>query len=443
MDTQRSEFEEMIPVFGKALLASILVIPLRFADAGAVAAYFGGRGIGFHGLETPDITSTVKKALNPDSKNTSLRVYDLPAAWLGEFFPGGRGAGTLYVSEKELTKPDPGCAFRLGECRLWLFPQAAFLCVGLWLRNHGQLDQILHPGYVKSRSRYYIEKDGGMAPFSLDESIRKAIGAVGAEPFYSGEGDLFLEVYPFSLAWVDQKFRQPETIRALSFCLLKMAPLTRVIDDPALSDVKYVCGAKEPVTDTCSWGCCTSLEGVAYVRHRDGREPEDLMREQLTDTLPVILLVLYQKYTCLSFTERITGLRGDKGRKLKRLRQDMLEFRAFGTVPVASISRWINIQDFYTNLMDIHGVPEAIESIDDKLEVLFERRNERRSLYEGAIGIIISLFGILSLAEPMQIIKDEVLLSGSKANLLYYGVTVFLPLLAVILLLALFNLRRK
>ena len=64
-------------------------------------------------------------------------------------------------------------------------------------------------------------------------------------------------------------------------------------------------------------------------------------------TLPLALLALYQKFTCLSFAERVTEQHNDNGKKLLALQRDMLEFKAYGTVPIASISRWGNVQEIY------------------------------------------------------------------------------------------------
>ena len=83
----------------------------------------------------------------------------------------------------------------------------------------------------------------------------------------------------------------------------------------------------------------------------------------------MVLLALYEKYTCLRFTERIAQM--DKGqiRHLKALKKLMLQFQAFGTVTPANLSRWHNVKQIYAYLLEVNDIPAAIQDISSKLNL--------------------------------------------------------------------------
>ena len=80
-----------------------------------------------------------------------------------------------------------------------------------------------------------------------------------------------------------------------------MAPLGQSVTDASEEDVSYVFAVKDQVLGFYRWGCCISSQTISYVICD---ETMDLKREVETesrDTLPVVMLALYEKYTCLYF----------------------------------------------------------------------------------------------------------------------------------------------
>lgn len=432
----RSEFELMQNEIRAAKLAGILIIPLRFDNREPIKQYFETRGIKGHGIRTPDVTATIKAMFNPQNASAFLHIYDLPSGWLEKRIPGD---GRFYVcpDNEEMKSPDAARAFSFADAQFWLFPNVAFLCVGLYLSNVAQLDTIINPGHVQSFSKYYALQDGALKAFELEKVVLNSLGEIGASPFYmdpQNHKTLFTEAVLLALALFGEEakkaFKEIGTLRDISFSLIKMAPLDKRIDDPALQDTRFVYGAKDPENGTHSWGCSTGLQGIGYVRNRKGATIEEALTEQFEDTLPLALLALYQKFTCLSFAERVTEQHNDNGKKLLALQRDMLEFKAYGTVPIASISRWGNVQEIYRQLMETNGVPEAIESIDDKLKVLSERRSERRSGFENLLGWIVSIFGIMSMAESADILFGAIQ-DGNALKIAVLSVVVLCPALLI------------
>ena len=433
---RQSEFELMQKEIQKAKLGGILILPLRFQNKEAIMRYFETAGIKGRGIRTPDVTATIKAMFNPANESAFLHIYDLPARWLERRVPGD---GCYYVRprKEQMKTPDAACAFSFADAQFWLFPNVAFLCVWLYLSNAQQLDTIINHGHVESLSKYYSLRNGELEAFELEDVLLSALGEIGASPFYMDPAKhktLFTEAVILALALFGEDakkaFKEIETLRDISFSLIKMAALDKRIDDPALQDTRFVYGAKDPENGTHSWGCSTGLQGIGFVRNKAGASIEEGLTEQFEDTLPLALLALYQKFTCLSFAERVTEQHNDNGKKLLALQKDMLEFKAYGTVPIASISRWGNVQEIYRQLMETNGVPDAIESIDDKLKVLSERRNERRGGFENLLGWIVSIFGIMSMAESADILFTAIQ-EGNTLKIAVLSIVVLCPALLI------------
>ena len=124
---------------------------------------------------------------------------------------------------------------------------------------------------------------------------------------------------------------------------------------------------------------------------------------QADDGLPVVLLALYEKYTCLRFTELITRMKKNQIRELKDL---MLTFQAFGTVTPANLSRWHNVKQIYANLLEVNDVPAAIQDITSKLNILTAHQEAVEHARSETIINLITLFGIVSiLASVLSIVQ--------------------------------------
>ena len=126
----------------------------------------------------------------------------------------------------------------------------------------------------------------------------------------------------------------------------------------------------------------------------------------LTATEPVVLLALYEKYTCLRFTELITHLDKRQLKRLNALKTLMLRFQAFGTVTPANLSRWHNVKQIYAYLLEVNDIPAAIQDISNKVNILAEHQQETERARSETVINIITIFGIVSiLASVLSIVQ--------------------------------------
>lgn len=138
------------------------------------------------------------------------------------------------------------------------------------------------------------------------------------------------------------------------------------------------------------------------------------MSSQIEDGLPLTILALYQKYTCLHFGRLL--LENSKGRKkIADMKRRMLAFKAYGTVSAATISRWYNVRMIYADMLQFFGVPEAVSEISDKLEMLADAQKEMEEERTNALMTGITIFGIVSILDSLMSIY-EVIVNGNTAE---------------------------
>lgn len=188
-----------------------------------------------------------------------------------------------------------------------------------------------------------------------------------------------------------------------TFNLHKMMSLDAPMEDAAEEDIRYVYAAKNQQAQAYRWGCCVTSQTISYVVADEAMDFAAQQAAQAADGLPVVLLSLYEKYTCLRFTELATQLQKEQVKQLKNL---MLHFRAFGTVAPANLSRWHNVKQIYANLLEVNDIPAAIEDISAKVNILTARQEEIERARSEAVINIITLFGIVSiLASVLSIVQ--------------------------------------
>lgn len=133
-----------------------------------------------------------------------------------------------------------------------------------------------------------------------EDRLKEWLDSLGLLPFYE-DSPLFLEAFVHNIAVVPERFRKMKEITEITFNMHLMAPLGQSVTDASEEDVSYVYAVKDQVLGSYRWGCCISSQTISYVICD---ETMDLKREVETesrDTLPVVMLALYEKYTCLYF----------------------------------------------------------------------------------------------------------------------------------------------
>ena len=174
-------------------------------------------------------------------------------------------------------------------------------------------------------------------------------------------------------------------------------------EDEAEEDIRYAYAARNVDAGAYRWGCCITSQTISYIIADENMDFAAQRDAQADDGLPVVLLALYEKYTCLRFTELITRMKKNQIRELKDL---MLTFQAFGTVTPANLSRWHNVKQIYANLLEVNDVPTAIQDITSKLNILTAHQEAVEHARSETIINLITLFGIVSiLASVLSIVQ--------------------------------------
>ncbi len=427
----REELEQMRGDLARAGFGSFLIIPLKY-EPGEVGTAWLEENCVKQPISTMDINEAVKDNLNSDDGIRILERYYISGEVLERLLFGDTVPKPveLYACERGGQPEDAEAQksrFGLFSAYFYLFhTQTAFLCLGITYSDIVVLERICNLGYADSRAAYYCWDGGGLREFSLDDKLRELCVRAGLECFFQAGSSLFLESYIYTLAVVPRRFRYLDSVRRLTFNLHQMLPLGTEMDDDSEGDVHYVYSVKSQELDSYRWGCCVTSQTICYVVADETLNLEAELRSQAEDGLPVVLLALYEKYSCLRFTQLLVTVDKRKLRLLRRLNRQMLEFRAYGTVHPSHISRWYNVKQIYQYLIETNGIDAAIEDVNNKLSVLAEHQKEVEASTNEAVMGLITLFGIVSiLASLLTIIQ---ILQGGD----YWMITIVALLLIVV-----------
>lgn len=388
----------------RARLGSFLVIPLRFEEGRERLAWLGAP----QPLTTMDLTEPVKELLDPDAPARVGGRWRLPRELLvRELLEEGAHAFRVREGEAEY-------GFDFADSWLYLFhTQVALLCLGVRYDKVEALAAICNPGFAEN-SAEYLYKDGAdeARRFSLEERLEAFCGQAGLMPFYA-RSSLLLEANIYNLAVVSRRFQELETMGQAAFNQHQMIPLWERNEDSSEADVRYVYSVRNRDYGSYRWGCCISSQSLSYVVADEAMDFDGEFETQAQDGLPLLALALFERYTCLRFTQLISDPDGKKPKRLRRLKRMMLEFQAFGTVSPANLSRWHNVKQIYGYILETNGVPEALSDIQYKLGILVERQQELDAARSSTVNWLLTLFGITSiLASVLSII--QILAGGSS-----------------------------
>jgi hypothetical protein len=201
-------------------------------------------------------------------------------------------------------------------------------------------------------------------------------------------------------------------MRRKTFNLHQMVDVDAENVDESEADIRYVYAVKNQQAGNYRWGICVSSQTINYIVADPDMDFAAEMDTQAKDGMPLVALALYEKYTCLRFTELIAGV-GKQNAKLRKLKDMMLKFRAFGTVNPTNVSRWDNVRQIFAYLQEVCGIKNAVEDISDKLNILTEQQREIEQNRSNAIINLITVFGIVSILEAVLSII-EILSDGNS-----------------------------
>ena len=354
-------------------------------------------------MTTMDVNENVKAMFSPRSPAAVGTGYLLPL----EVLTGPLGPGAEREGRRELavSRGEACDAFTLGSSLLYVFhTRVAFLCLDLAFARMETLKAICNPGWARNDAAFFhFDQTGAKRPFSMEGWLTELLTPLGLRKFFDGEASCLLDAYAHIFAVAPQWFDSLETLRRITFNLHKMLSPDAPMEDAAEEDIRYVYAAKSLDRNAYRWGCCVTSQTIAYVTADEALDLEAERRAQAADSLPLVLLSLYEKYTCLRFTELIARL---EKRDIRPLKDLMLNFQAFGTVAPANLSRWHNVKQIYANLLEVNDIPAAVQDVSAKLGILTARQEELQRNRSETVIHIITLFGIVSiLASVLSIVQ--------------------------------------
>lgn len=353
-------------------------------------------------VTTMDLNENIKAMLSPYDETAAGAGYVISRDVLTAQMAFGESGET--VEDFRVVDKSEEFSFELSDSWLYIFhTQVAFLCLNLSFERIETLQAICNPGWAYNPAEFFwIDPMGERHSFSVEKWLSDFLSPLGLRKFFDGESSYLLDAYSYIFAVVPQWFDELEQMRRPVFNLHKMLPLDATLEDEAEEDIRYVYAARNQEKNAYRWGCCVTSQTISYIVADEAMDFEAQRDTQAADGLPVVLLSLYEKYTCLRFTELTRMSKG----KVKELKDLMLNFQAFGTVAPANLSRWHNVKQIYANLLEVNDIPAAIEDISTKLNILTAHQEAVEHARSETVINLITLFGIVSiLASVLSIVQ--------------------------------------
>lgn len=387
------EYLSLRSLWEKALFGSYLVVPLKYDDAPNMD--YIRRVFKPIRLETTDIGENIKDLVNKPGQGNIGQAYSISKEVLKKEL--------LKDDFCQLTvkKDDHEGSFSFLDSYLYVFhTKVAFLCIGFAYTELATLEHICNPGFVALSCEYIRTRaDGYSEVFSFEDALASLTKKCGMEKFFDGNSPAVVESYTYTLALVPERLPSIEVMRQATFNLHQMTDLNMPAQDEAEEDLRYVYAVKTQSLGSYRWGCCISSQTMSYIFADDSMDLEQNMAIQGPDGLPVVMLALYEKFTCLRFTELLTQSAGQNEKHLDDLKKMMLKFQAYGTVTPSNLSRWHNVKQIYAALLEVNDTSGAIADIDAKLNILSEQQQDIRQRKSDAVSWIITIFGIVSIID--------------------------------------------
>lgn len=305
--------------------------------------------------------------------------------------------------------------YQLDDLQFFIFNNGiAFITIYLSYQNKDvdKMYQFINPGYVQDKSED-INRIQDSLLNSLEEKvfgcIQEKLG-VTLSWFTQDEKSkryIIKEAYRLNIASLPNRFEDNEIPKRIAYNGHRLVDLTRDFRDASEEDVEYATGAKDVDDEHYGWGCAITSQEISYA-YGPGpwkTKPRDKkgLWERSEDDLLLTMIVMYQKYTCMIFNEKIHQRFTSEDRRLKGeaslrdLKREALEFISYGTLAPSQISRWNNVCETYRSLQKQNGVNEALEEISQKITLLNEEQDRIDGDRESRVSMIITAFGLISI----------------------------------------------
>ena len=299
------------------------------------------------------------------------------------------------------------------DLKLFVFDNGiAFLSAYLSYSNGnvGSIYKFIYPGYtdeneeLKSVQSLFLKNISNKILNQLNPKMRWFITNKKSQSF------ILKEAYRLNVAYVPNRFKETDIINKITYNEHRIIDLYRDFEDLSEKDVEYVTGARDVDSEDYGWGCSITSQEISYA-YAKGEVP---LVDRASDDLLLTMLVMYQKYTCMLLNEEIHQRYISKNKSvilkksIQDLKREAMEFIAYGTLAPSQISRWNNVCNTYRLLIELNGINETIAEIEEKINLLNEEQERINSKRESTIGMIIAVFGFVSIIGATLQIVDYV-----------------------------------
>lgn len=369
-------------------------------------------------VQTMDINENVKNMFDGKGEHSIGNAYCVPK----EYLASDLQSDSTY-SHCRVTDSEGAYQFEFLDSYIYIFnTRIAFLCLGLSFDDMKALSTICNPGFAENDAKFeWIDTSDTAHGFSINCWLEDICRGWELKKFYTTSSSMLLESYAYILAQTDTAFADLEQLRHTTYNLHRMQSPEIPIEDDSEADIRYVYAVKNSSLNGYRWGCCVTSQTIAYAV-ADVRGEFDIKQEMLTqaeDGLPLVMLALYEKYTCLRFTELIAASKGRNLKYVLELKKLMLKFQAFGTVTPANLSRWNNVKQIYAYLLEVSETYSAVQDISHKINILVEQQQEIENQRNSRVVNLVTVFGVVGIMSSVQSIVQIL----SDGNNLMWSVT--------------------
>ena len=312
-------------------------------------------------------------------------------------------------------KAETSKKYQIDDLQFFIFNNGiAFITVYLSYKNKdvNQIYKFIDPGYVQKSNDNKNSVQEVLLEL-LEEKVFELVQKkmeINLSWFTQDENSrkyIIKEAYRLNIASLPKRFENNEIPKRIAYNGHRLVDVTKDFEDVSEMDVEYATGAKDVEDEHYGWACAITSQEISYA-YGPGQgktEPRDKngLRERSEDDLLLTMIVMYQKYTCMIFNERIhqrfigESSRLKREESLRNLKREALEFISYGTLAPSQISRWNNVCETYRSLQKQNGVNELLEEISQKITLLNEEQDRIDGERESRVSMIITVFGLVSI----------------------------------------------
>ncbi len=427
---------KMLPALNQARFGAYIIFPFQFQDD-EFHLEWTDKTFCACDVDTIDLNETIRAMMSRSGRSSIGCCWKIPGDVLLREMSDKEWAEaqTFYVDRKNSRR-----TFSLTDSWLYVFhSHTAFLALGLYFDEIETFADIVDLGGVASLAAFSYQDGAERVDFSLSDWVDALAQKIGIRNFYSRESNPFTDVFTYALALVPEPFPDLDSMKQATFNIHLTISFSNPIMSNSEEDVRFVYAKINEITHTFRWATCVTSQTISYIVADPDMDLRSEMESQGLDGLPVVMLALYEKYTCLSYTEAIVNTDIQHLKSIQKMKMEMLEFKAYGTVAPANISRWNNIREIYRGLLETNDIPRAIDDVNHKIGILAEHQRELEAKKSEMLTNLITVFGIISiLASVLTII--QLLLGGN--NVLWISLVLTVIAIFLIFLLTVFRGRK-